>query len=154
MPAFSNGAARLRLLIPAVIALLLAAIATELYVRLYAGHEIALLATIAVAIYAAALASPRAIANVLGGSSAPRRAEAAAPQAQAADRRASGRVKWFNRTKGFGFIVRDDGGEIFVHHRNIVGAGRQSLREGQRVSFVVVSGQKGPLAEHVTPIDA
>jgi len=138
----------LRLLIPAAIALLLAAIATELYVRLYAGHELALLATIAVASYAAALASPRAIANVLGGVST------APPRTPAAEQRESGRVKWFNRTKGFGFIVRDDGSEIFVHHRNITGPGRQSLREGQRVSFLVVVGQKGPQAEHVTPIDA
>ena len=152
----------MRLLIPAVIALLLAAIATELYVRLYSGHELALLATIAVAVYVGALAAPRAVANVLGGSTGgptaaaavSARAPAAAPKAQAAERRESGRVKWFNRTKGFGFIVRDDGVEIFVHHRNIEGAGRQSLREGQRVSFVVVSGQKGPQAEHVAPIDA
>ena len=144
----------MRLLVPAAIAVLLAAITTELYVRLYSGHELALLTSIAVAIFAGALAAPRAIANLRD-----ERRPAPSRATVAADRREAGRVKWFNRSKGFGFIVRDDGGEVFVHHRNIVstggagGAGRQSLRDGQRVSFVVVESKKGLQAEHVTSVD-
>jgi CspA family cold shock protein len=60
-----------------------------------------------------------------------------------------GEVKWFNASKGFGFIIKDDGDEIFVHFRSIRGEGRRGLRDGQRVSFVVVDSQKGPQAEDV-----
>ena len=67
--------------------------------------------------------------------------------------REQGKVKWFNVSKGFGFIVKDDGEEIFVHFRSIRGEGRQRLREGQRVSFVVASSSKGPQAEDVEPLD-
>ena len=62
-----------------------------------------------------------------------------------------GKVKWFNASKGFGFIIKEDGDEIFVHFRSIRGEGRRGLRDGQRVSFVVVDSQKGPQAEDVTP---
>lgn len=65
--------------------------------------------------------------------------------------RESGQVKWFNVSKGFGFITKDDGEEIFVHFRSIRGEGRRSLRDGQRVSFVVADSEKGPQAEDVTP---
>ncbi len=61
-----------------------------------------------------------------------------------------GQVKWFNASKGFGFIIKDDGDEIFVHFRSIRGEGRRGLKDGQRVSFVVVDSQKGPQAEDVT----
>ena len=67
--------------------------------------------------------------------------------------REQGKVKWFNVSKGFGFIVKDDGEEIFVHFRSIRGEGRQRLSEGQRVSFVVASSSKGPQAEDVEPLD-
>ena len=67
--------------------------------------------------------------------------------------REQGTVKWFNVSKGFGFIVKDDGEEIFVHFRSIRGEGRQRLRDGQRVSFVVASSSKGPQAEDVEPLD-
>lgn len=66
--------------------------------------------------------------------------------------REEGEVKWFNSTKGFGFITKDDGEEIFVHFRSIRGEGRRSLRDGQRVSFEVVNSDKGPQAEDVEPL--
>ena len=71
--------------------------------------------------------------------------------------RESGTVKWFNRSKGFGFIVRENGEEIFVHQRSIRSEGggsdarRPNLRDGQSVSFVVVEREKGQQAEDVTP---
>ena len=60
-----------------------------------------------------------------------------------------GTVKWFNEKKGFGFIVRDMGGDIFVHYSEIRGSGYRTLYEGQRVEFEVVDGIKGPQAHDV-----
>ena len=63
-----------------------------------------------------------------------------------------GTVKWFNEEKGFGFVERADGGkDVFVHHTGIVGEGRKTLSEGQKVSMEVVAGEKGPQAENVSP---
>ena len=70
---------------------------------------------------------------------------------QMADRE-SGTVKWFNDQKGFGFIERPGGDDVFVHHSAIQGEGFKSLQEGQQVEFEVVQGQKGPAAENVTPM--
>jgi len=67
--------------------------------------------------------------------------------------REHGLVKWFNVSKGFGFITKDDGEEIFVHFRSIRGGGRRGLRDGQQVSFVVANSDKGPQAEDVEAID-
>ena len=61
----------------------------------------------------------------------------------------SGTVKWFNVKKGFGFITRDGGEDIFVHYRNIEGNGRRAIAEGQRVKFVVIDGDKGLQADEV-----
>jgi CspA family cold shock protein len=68
--------------------------------------------------------------------------------------RIKGTVKWFNDSKGFGFITREDGEkDCFVHHTAIQGTGFKSLREGERVEFDVVQGQKGPAAENVTRVE-
>lgn len=64
-----------------------------------------------------------------------------------------GTVKWFNVSKGFGFITKDDGEEIFVHFRSIRGEGRRGLRDGQSVSFIVTESDKGPQAEDVLAED-
>jgi len=64
-----------------------------------------------------------------------------------------GTVKWFNSTKGFGFITPDDGGDdLFVHHSEIRMEGYATLDEGQAVEFVVGEGKKGPCATNVTPV--
>ncbi len=80
------------------------------------------------------------------------RPEKAPPPAKAAAAE-TGTVKWFNSSKGFGFIVRSNGEEIFVHHRSIRGEGRRSLRDGASVRFSVVSTDKGPQAEDVEALD-
>ena len=66
----------------------------------------------------------------------------------------TGKVKWFDAKKGFGFIEQESGDDVFVHFRqvNSTGPGRVSLAEGQRVTFEIGEGQKGPQAENVTPL--
>ncbi|MEQ9562330.1 MAG: cold-shock protein [Woeseiaceae bacterium] len=66
-----------------------------------------------------------------------------------AGERVSGTVKWFNDDKGFGFIAREGGQDVFVHHSAIQMEGFKSLKEGQKVTLVVTQGQKGPQAEDV-----
>ncbi len=65
----------------------------------------------------------------------------------------TGTVKWFNESKGFGFITPEDGGkDVFVHYSAIQGSGYKSLAEGQRVEFEVTQGPKGPAAANVQPL--
>jgi len=66
--------------------------------------------------------------------------------------RVQGTVKWFNDGKGYGFIEREEGDDVFVHHTSIQGEGFKSLQEGQRVEFTVEQGEKGPQAVDVTAI--
>jgi len=63
---------------------------------------------------------------------------------------ASGKVKWFNNAKGYGFIEKEGGGDVFVHYSAISSEGYKSLQEGDDVEFEIVQGQKGPQAENVT----
>ena len=63
----------------------------------------------------------------------------------------SGTVKWFNNDKGFGFIEQEGGKDVFVHHTAIIGGGRKTLTEGQKVTMEVTQGPKGPQAANVTP---
>ena len=64
----------------------------------------------------------------------------------------NGIVKWFNDQKGFGFIEQEDGQDVFVHHSGINATGFKSLSEGDRVTFDIVDGQKGPAASNVTVV--
>jgi CspA family cold shock protein len=64
-----------------------------------------------------------------------------------------GRVKWFNNSKGYGFIVQENGPELFVHYSAIQGDGYKTLVEGQQVQFEVTQSEKGPQAANVTKVD-
>lgn len=64
----------------------------------------------------------------------------------------NGTVKWFNDSKGFGFIQQEGGADVFVHHSAIIASGFKSLSEGDRVTFDVVQGPKGPAAANVTVV--
>jgi len=64
----------------------------------------------------------------------------------------TGTVKWFNESKGFGFIEQENGPDVFAHFSAIVASGFKTLAEGQKVEFTVTDGQKGPQAENITAI--
>ncbi len=66
--------------------------------------------------------------------------------------RLQGKVKWFNNSKGYGFIGLDEGADVFVHYSAIEGDGFKSLQEGDSVEFEIVQGQKGPQADKVTKL--
>ncbi len=66
--------------------------------------------------------------------------------------RSRGKVKWFNERRGFGFIEREDGDDLFVHYSAIAGQGFKTLEEGQEVEFDIIDGPKGLQASNVTPV--
>ncbi len=145
-----------------VAAALFAVIATQVYIALFVDKPIVLLVLIFVAAAATALATLRFHARQQAAETAaeaetrkdrdgytPVRDRRICPPANA--KRESGTVKWFNRDKGFGFIIRQDGDDIFVHYRSIrrTGKERPDLNEGQAVNFVAVERQRGWQAEDV-----
>ncbi|AIG28279.1 cold shock domain-containing protein [Brevibacillus sp. 7WMA2] len=64
-----------------------------------------------------------------------------------------GKVKWFNKEKGYGFIEREDGTDIFVHYTGINGTGLRNLEQGEQVTFDIVEGQRGPQAANVEKVN-
>ncbi len=140
-----------RVFVAAAAALFLGAVITEIHSRLFAGRYFPLLLLSAAAVFIGSIVTSRITARAapLPGTNS---AEALATSIAGDDDRETGQVKWFNRTKGFGFIVRDAGGEIFVHHRNIRGSGRRSLRDGESVRFKVATHDKGLQAEDVSVV--
>jgi len=143
---------RTRPVIIAASALLLLSIALQAVIVLVALPQIAgqpatlaslLLALVAVLLH---LATPRG----LNKQAKPARTN---PRAPSAVGREAGTVKWFNTSKGFGFISRDSGDDVFVHFRAIRGEGHRILVEGQRVEFTIMMRDKGLQAEDVVPIE-
>lgn len=129
-----------------IISLVIAAIASTLTNLLKTGEvfDVQLLIAFFIATAATALlVSQQGKPVSTGGRSA-----SATAQVDSAGRE-RGTVKWFNVSKGFGFIVKENGEEIFVHFRSIRGEGRRGLRDGQSVTFVVAQSDKGPQAEDV-----
>ena len=125
--------------------LLLAAAGTAAAVLVPAAGQMPALAGLFAAVGLATAAIVSTSAQARAGS------DAAAPAAAGHGSREQGVVKWFNANKGFGFIIRDNGEEIFVHFRSIIGEGRKGLRDGQAVRFRVAETEKGPQAEDVEP---
>ena len=129
-----------------LLALAVAAVIATIFSVIESGHVLHLPLLLACALTAVvstvllSLSAPAAGATITDGGAV-----------TSGDSREIGEVKWFNGTKGFGFIIRENGEEIFVHFRSIRGEGRRSLRDGQRVSFVVAQSDKGPQAEDVVP---
>ena len=137
-----------RVFIAAASALFLGAVVTEVHSRLFAGEPFVMLLLTVGAIFIGSIVTLRAAAPTTPAFDNAQAEPGIEPAED--DDRETGRVKWFNRTKGFGFIVRDSGGEVFVHHRNIRGTGRRSLRDGELVRFKVATHDKGPQAEQVS----
>lgn len=149
-------------LVALVVGALFAAVATAIYASFLTGNVLALLVLVWLAASATGLVAVRFRARTAPATAAPTRSRprrepdrqrSFSPPIPPDAERETGTVKWFNRSKGFGFIIRDSGGEIFVHYRSIRAAGgdrRPGLRDGQNVSFVAVESAKGWQAEDVT----
>jgi len=131
-----------------IITLIITAIATGIATQLLTTENISTtngIASLAVLIFIASLATALASANAPARNSKNNQQKAT----KSDKNRESGTVKWFNTSKGFGFITRDNGDDVFVHFRSIRGQGHRTLFEGQRVEFEITEGDKGLQAEDV-----
>lgn len=142
-----------KFLTAAAIAALLAVVAAEANRWLLGGSYLGLLAVVFLACLGSGLAAMRIGRTTRRTRSRSPRAARSKARPAPDGRRETGTVKWFSRSKGFGFVIREDGDEIFVHHRSIRSDGdrRGNLRDGQRVTFVAVERSKGWQAEDVSP---
>lgn len=139
------------------IAALAAAVVTEVSSRVLPGSHLGLL----VLIFLSCLVTALAVARMVGREQpaprqpGPRRERRPRERQEVQGEREGGIVKWFDPTKGFGFIIRDVGGDVFVHRRSIRsdGTGDRELREGARVTFVAVERSRGWRAEEVSTQD-
>jgi CspA family cold shock protein len=129
-----------------IISLVIATIASTLTNILKTGEIFDL--QLLIAFFLATAATAMAVSKQRDPANRPARSATVTAQPDTANRE-KGTVKWFNVSKGFGFIVRENGEEIFVHFRSIRGEGRRGLRDGQSVNFVVAQSDKGPQAEDV-----
>lgn len=142
-----------------VISLITAGIAAAAITQLSLSTTLHIWLAIAAATVGTTFLSLLKLSRPAAGTTDNRASQNKASQNQRAPRKGSGtreegKVKWFNVSKGFGFIVRENGEEIFVHFRSIRGQDkeRRSLQEGQRVSFELANSDKGPQAEDVEPL--
>ena len=154
----------MKVLVTAVsVSLFFIGVATQIYDRLLPENSWYLLVSMSIASVFASLITIRVNARLARVRPSSRRPQAS-PRSPRSGRdqsqlkssnapREEGIVKWFNRTKGFGFIIRENGDEIFVHHRSVSAHGgqRANLSDGQRVTFTVVERSKGWQAEDVDP---
>ena len=130
------------------ISLLTSAIATGISTQLLTLENFSTtngLITLAALIFASTIASALAASN----KDPKKPVKSVQKDAESDNSRESGTVKWFNTSKGFGFITRDAGDDVFVHFRSIRGQGHRTLFEGQRVEFNITEGDKGLQAEDV-----
>lgn len=144
-------------LIRCVVVSALAAFITPVLLGAVAGVDVSLSAPVVLVVFATVLAST--LIASMGGETAASPISAVSGTEETDmpsedDDREVGTVKWFNVSKGFGFITRDNGDDVFVHFRNIRGRGHRSLAEGQKVLFTVRESDKGLQAEDVSIVRA
>ena len=131
-----------------LISIVLAAIATAISIQMLSNTELS--SSTGITILSVLFFLVSTLSSLAGANKTPNKSQKNAPKASNLENsRETGTVKWFNTNKGFGFITRDSGDDVFGHFRSIRGQGHRTLIEGQRVEFSVTEGEKGLQAEDV-----